>query len=123
MRKQTLATLLCMLISAPLLAAPAMTGTTEKGDVLTNADGMSLYTFDKDSNGVSACYDACAENWPPLMADETAQAEGDYNLTERTDGSRQWTYKGAPLYEFIKDEEAGDVTGDGIKDVWHLART
>jgi predicted lipoprotein with Yx(FWY)xxD motif len=122
MRILTLATALSLLISAPLFAAPAMTGDSAKGEVLTDSNGMSLYTFDKDSNGLSACYDACAQNWPPLMADAGAEPEGDFGISERKDGSLQWTYKGAPLYGFVKDEKAGDINGDGLKNVWHLAR-
>ena len=99
-----------------------MTGESSLGPVLTNADGMTLYTFDKDADGVSACYDDCAVNWPPLLATEGAATEGDYGLTERTDGIMQWTYKGMPLYTWVKDAAPGDVTGDGVKDVWHAAK-
>lgn len=99
-----------------------MSGESSLGPVLTNADGMTLYTFDKDEGGVSACYDDCATNWPPLMAADGAEAEGDYGLTERTDGTMQWTYKGMPLYTWVKDAAPGDVTGDGVKDVWHAAK-
>lgn len=99
-----------------------MTGESSLGPVLTNADGMTLYTFDKDMDGVSACYDECAGNWPPLLAAEGAEAEGDYGLTERTDGTMQWTFKGMPLYTWVKDAAPGDVTGDGVKDVWHAAK-
>jgi predicted lipoprotein with Yx(FWY)xxD motif len=122
MRKLTLATALSLLISAPLFAAPAMTGDSTKGEILTDAQGMSLYTFDKDTNGLSACYDACAQNWPPLLAEVGAEADGDFAISERSDGGLQWTYKGAPLYGFVKDQNAGDITGDGLKGVWHLAR-
>ncbi|AMK33594.1 Putative lipoprotein [Pseudomonas putida] len=40
----------------------------------------------------------------------------------RDDGSSQWAYKGKPLYTFIKDKKAGETTGDGMKDVWHVAK-
>ena len=36
--------------------------------VFTDAKGMTLYTFDKDTAGKSACNGPCAANWPPLMA-------------------------------------------------------
>ncbi len=98
------------------------TGESTLGPVLTDADGMTLYTFDKDADGASACYDDCAVNWPPLVAPEGAAADGDYGLTERTDGAMQWTYKGMPLYTWVKDAAPGDVTGDGVKDVWHAAK-
>jgi predicted lipoprotein with Yx(FWY)xxD motif len=103
-------------------AAPAMTGDSANGPVLTDEKGMTLYIFDNDTGGISSCYDACATNWPPLMAPEGAEAEGDYGVSERTDGSYQWTYKGMPLYTWIKDAKPGDVTGDGVKGVWHIAK-
>jgi predicted lipoprotein with Yx(FWY)xxD motif len=95
---------------------------TSAGKVLTDAKGMTLYTFDKDEGGKSACYDKCAVNWPPLIAPADAKAEGKYGLTERTDGAMQWTYDGKPLYLWIKDAKPGDVTGDGVNDVWHIAK-
>jgi len=90
-------------------------------EVLTDANGMTLYTFDKDTAGVSNCYDDCAVNWPPLMATADAQPEGAYTLVERKDGSRMWAYKGMPLYLWIKDTKPGDMTGDGVGGVWHTA--
>lgn len=99
-----------------------MTGTTAMGAVLTDAKGMTLYTFDSDKDGMSACYDACAQNWPPLMAATDAKAEGDYGLSARKDGGMQWTYRGMPLYAWVKDAKPGDTTGDGVKGVWHAAK-
>ncbi|QID19571.1 hypothetical protein G3580_19275 [Nitrogeniibacter mangrovi] len=92
--------------------------------VLTGTNDMTLYTFDKDApgSGKSACNGPCAGNWPPLLADEHATAAGDYSLITRDDGSRQWAYKGKPLYFWIKDQKPGDTTGDGFKGVWHRAR-
>lgn len=99
-----------------------MEADSSMGTILTDANGMTLYTFDKDADGKSACYDKCAVNWPPLIAPAGAMAEGDYGLTERTDGAMQWTYDGKPLYLWIKDTKAGDTTGDGVNDVWHVAK-
>lgn len=94
-------------------------------EVLTDAKGMTLYTFDKDQPGVSNCYDAgdskCATNWPPLMAAADAMPEGDFTIVERKDGTRMWAYKGWPLYLWIKDMKPGDMTGDGVGGVWHTA--
>lgn len=104
------------------MAGGAVMATEAGGNaILTDAEGMTLYTFDKDEAGVSNCYDACAENWPPLMADEGAAATGDFSLVARKDGSLQWAYKDAPLYLWVKDAKAGDMTGDGVKGVWHIA--
>lgn len=94
----------------------------EKDGVLTDANGMTLYTFDNDKDGMSSCYDQCAVNWPPLIAAADAKAEGGYGLTDRTDGTKQWTYDGMPLYLWIKDQKPGDMTGDGVKGVWHTAK-
>jgi len=89
--------------------------------VLTDANGMSLYTWDKDADGVSNCYDQCATNWPPALADASAAAEGDFTLVDRKDGTKVWAYKGKPLYAWAKDAKPGDTTGDGVGGAWHLA--
>lgn len=89
--------------------------------VLTDANGMTLYTYDQDTAGVSNCYDQCAVNWPPLFAADDAAPEGEFTIVERTDGTRMWAYKGMPLYLWIKDTKAGDTTGDGVGEVWHTA--
>ncbi|MDP1730823.1 MAG: hypothetical protein Q8L54_06515 [Devosia sp.] len=90
-------------------------------DVLTDANGMTLYTFDKDAPGVSNCYDKCAENWPPLFAEAGATPEGEFTLVTRTDGTMMWAHNGEPLYLWVKDEKPGDTTGDGVGEVWHTA--
>jgi predicted lipoprotein with Yx(FWY)xxD motif len=90
-------------------------------EVLVGANDMTLYTFDKDAVGVTNCYDKCAENWPPLIADAGAKPEGDFTLVDRTDGSKMWAYKGWPLYFWVKDEKPGDTTGDMVGEVWHTA--
>lgn len=97
--------------------------TTDIGgkQVLTDANGMTLYTFDKDAVGVTNCYDKCAVNWPPLLAGDGAMAEGDFTLVERTDGTKMWAYKGWPLYLWIEDTAPGQTTGDGVGGVWHTA--
>lgn len=103
--------------------APTKMGTTAKGQVLTDAKGMTLYTFDKDADGKSACNGKCAENWPPLMASASDKAAGGYTLIKRDDGKMQWAYKNKPLYTWVKDTKPGDVTGDGFNNgVWHIAK-
>jgi predicted lipoprotein with Yx(FWY)xxD motif len=110
-----------VLLSTAALAAPAMEGDTAKGKVLVDEKGMTLYIFDKDEPNKSNCYDQCAVNWPPLLVKEGETAEGDWTIVERTDGTRMWAYKGKPLYLWIKDTRPGDITGDGVGGVWHLA--
>ncbi|WP_051469339.1 hypothetical protein [Chelativorans sp. J32] len=95
---------------------------TSKGRVLTDAKGMTLYTFDKDTSGVTNCYDDCAVKWPPLIAASGAKAGGDFSLVKRKDGSEQWAYKGMPLYLWQNDKKPGDTTGDGVGGVWHIAK-
>ncbi|MBB4052614.1 putative lipoprotein with Yx(FWY)xxD motif [Devosia subaequoris] len=114
------------LFSTPILAAEYLDGAVMSTDiegqmVLTDANGMTLYIFDKDEPGVSNCYDTCAEKWPPLFADDAATAEGDFSIVERTDGTRMWAYKDMPLYYWVEDMNPGDTTGDGVGGVWHLA--
>jgi predicted lipoprotein with Yx(FWY)xxD motif len=119
------ATALAML-AVPALAADYLGGTVKSTDiggqmVLTGADGMTLYIFDRDQPGVTNCYDECAMRWPPLLAEEGAMPEGDFTIVERTDGTSMWAYKGMPLYYWVNDKAPGDITGDGVGDVWHLA--
>ena len=94
----------------------------EKGGMLVDHAGMTLYTFDKDAGGKSMCNGECAKNWPPLMVKGDEKADGKWTQIKRDDGSMQWAYDGKPLYTFIKDKKAGDMTGDGMKDVWHVAK-
>lgn len=114
------------LLAAPSLAAEYLGGAVMSADiggkmVLTDADGMTLYIFDKDQPGVSNCYDSCAEKWPPLFADDMAAAEGEFSVVERTDGTKMWAYKSMPLYYWVEDMAPGDIKGDGVGGVWHLA--
>jgi predicted lipoprotein with Yx(FWY)xxD motif len=103
--------------------APTKIGDSAKGKVLTNDNGMTLYVFDKDSGGKSACNGPCAGNWPPLKVAAGSMAMGDYGMITRDDGSKQWTYKGHPLYNWKNDKKPGDITGDGfLNGAWHIAR-
>ena len=90
--------------------------------VLAGKNGMTLYTFDKDTagSGKSVCNGPCATNWPPLMVGETAPS-GDYSVITRDDGQKQIAYKGKPLYFWIKDTKPGDTTGNGFNSVWRTA--
>ncbi len=114
------ATLLIVTACATTPPAPA----TATGGVLVGANGMTLYTFDKDTagSGKSVCNGPCATNWPPLAAAAGAMGSGDWTIITRDDGSRQWAYKGKPLYFWAKDSKPGDRTGDGFNKVWQLAR-
>lgn len=115
------------LACAALVAACASTspGPARVADgVLVGPNGMTLYTFDRDvaASGKSVCNGPCATNWPPLMATASDSNRGDWTVVVRDDGSRQWAYKGKPVYYWVRDAKAGDRTGDGVNNVWRLAR-
>jgi predicted lipoprotein with Yx(FWY)xxD motif len=89
------------------------------GTILVDAQGRTLYLFEKDSGTTSQCSDACAVAWPPLLA--TGQAttgmgatESLIGTTKRADGQTQVTYNGHPLYTFVQDQNAGDTKGEGV---------
>jgi predicted lipoprotein with Yx(FWY)xxD motif len=117
-----------VMLAAVLLAtsvsatAQSMPATKAADGTLTNAAGMTLYVFDKDAGGKSACNGPCAANWPPLMVAGNAAAAGDWTIVVREDGGKQWAYKGKPLYTWSKDAKPGDKTGDGFNSVWHVAK-
>lgn len=97
------------------------TASTDLGEVLVDGDGMTLYLFDQDSEGESACVDDCASTWPPLVGEPEATGGADAALVgtiSRPDGSTQATYDGHPLYLYAPDSEPGDVTGQGVGGVW-----
>jgi predicted lipoprotein with Yx(FWY)xxD motif len=112
------------LFTAAALTLPALASAEpmEKNGMLVDHSGMTLYTFDKDAGGKSMCSGECAKSWPPLLVKAGEKAQGDGTQIKRDDGSMQWAYHGKPLYTFVKDKKAGDVTGDGMKDVWHVAK-
>jgi predicted lipoprotein with Yx(FWY)xxD motif len=93
-------------------------GKTALGKVLVDARGRTLYLFEKDKRGMSACYGACATYWPPLLSPAQARPGSGVRasllgVTRRTNGKRQVTYAGHPLYTFVGDTKAGQTTGEG----------
>lgn len=93
---------------------------TSLGKIVVDAKGHTLYLFEKDKNGKSACSGACAQNWPPLTVSGTPKAgsglHAKLGTTKRSDGKRQVTYGGHPLYTFILDKgKPGSVKGEGLK--------
>jgi len=117
------ATLAAVLLATSLTATAQTKPAMKAADgTLTTASGMTLYVFDKDAGGKSACNGPCAANWPPLMAAGDAAASGDWTIVVRDDGGKQWAYKGKPLYTWSKDGKVGDKTGDNVNNVWHVAK-
>jgi predicted lipoprotein with Yx(FWY)xxD motif len=79
---------------------------------------MTVYLFEGDKSGHSACTGACAKVWPPVTGKPKpagAAVATDLGTIKRADGSTQVTYKGHPLYLFVKDKDNGDAYGEGIK--------
>lgn len=104
---------------------PVATGTTLRvagtrlGKVIVNSSGRTVYLFAADKGTTSVCYGSCAQYWPPVLTTGAPQAGSGVNAallgtTRRTDGTTQVTYAGHPLYYFVTDKKAGDVTGQGI---------
>jgi predicted lipoprotein with Yx(FWY)xxD motif len=127
--KRIALSLAAVLVAAAAYAAePAKTMDTSAGKVYSDQNGMTLYTFDKDTKGVamSACVDKCIENWPPFLAADGAMAEGEWTLVDVKDKDgamkKMWANEGWPLYLYVKDTKPGDVTGDGAGGVWHAAK-
>ena len=97
------------------------TASTDLGTVLVDGEGHTLYLFDEDDQGASACSGGCAETWPPLVGEPSAGDGADGELLgtiERDDGDTQVTYAGMPLYRYAPDQGPGDVSGQGVGGVW-----
>lgn len=109
--------------------APALTGLNLKvsqvpaGTVVTN-DGFTVYRFDKDTSkpAKSNCDGSCAQQWPPVLASDTPWLKGvpsdKVGTVTRTDGTKQMTLGGWPLYRYAKDAAPGDTKGHGVGGTW-----
>ncbi len=87
-----------------------------------NLDGRTLYIFDNDEPGSSSCNSTtCLESWPPLLAADDERPSSPFTIVERSDGLRQWALRDMPLYLNAGDSGEGDVNGDGVGGVWHVA--
>ena len=94
------------------------TASTSAGTVLTDGSGRAVYLWSKDSGDTSACSGACAGAWPPVTTTGTVTAAGgasasDLGTITRSDGTKQVTYDGHPLYYFSGDSGAGMASGQG----------
>jgi predicted lipoprotein with Yx(FWY)xxD motif len=98
------------------------------GEYIVSSNGMTLYMYTKDTSGVSNCTGVCAQNWPPYTVSSAATLNGAAGMTgtistlTRADGGVQVTYKGSPLYYYVKDAKPGDVTGQGVGGVWFVVK-
>lgn len=122
MKKIILTSSLLLSLATSVLAAPATLMETSAGEVLADVNGMTLYTSKADEAGVSNCYDDCAVKWPPYLVVEGEEASGDFSVVTRTDETKQWAYKGAPLYTWTGDTSSGEITGNEVNDIWYVAK-
>lgn len=105
------------------VAQSATPPTSDAHHALVDARGMVLYTYDKDVPGeASHCNGVCARLWPPFLASVNTAPAKDYAVIKRTDGTRQWTYRGHPLYRYAGDTAPGTARGDGVNGTWHVAQ-
>ncbi len=96
------------------------------GNVLADSAGRTLYFFSIDANGGSGCTGGCVTVWPVFYKEnptlDTTLTASDFGTITRTDGAKQTTYKGWPLYYFQNDPQAGDIKGDGVQNIWFVAK-
>lgn len=109
----------------PLTAAPPTIEVAQHGELgeyLVDTYGRSLYMFTRDEGEESACYDQCAQNWPPVMGRPapSAKVTAPIGTTTRTDGNLQASAAGMPLYYFAGDSHPGQINGQGFRDVWYI---
>ena len=106
--------------TAPTKPATVKTRSVSLGKILVNGSSQTLYLFEKDKNGKSACSGACATNWPPLLTKGTPKGSGGVKssllgTTKRSDGTTQVTYNKHPLYRFKGDaNKVGATKGEGL---------
>jgi predicted lipoprotein with Yx(FWY)xxD motif len=97
------------------------TATSKLGRILVDNRGRTLYLFEKDRQGHSACARTCATYWPPLLTKSTPTVGGAakkalLGITRRADGTMQVTYAGHPLYRFVQDTKPGQTSGQDLHD-------
>jgi predicted lipoprotein with Yx(FWY)xxD motif len=102
------------------------TASGKAGIWLTNSAGRALYVYTKDKGTTSECYGACATAWPPLTTTGKVTISGKYvvpkdlGLTTRSNGTKQVTYGGHPLYYFKGDTGPGQTNGQAVGGIWFL---
>jgi predicted lipoprotein with Yx(FWY)xxD motif len=106
--------------NAVVFAALMLSAIGAQAAMLTAQNGMTIYTFDKDTAGVSTCYDDCAKEWPPYLGKEGDTMTEGWTLVKRTDDTMQLAHKGKPVYFFEDDKKKGDMAGDGHDGLWHV---
>jgi predicted lipoprotein with Yx(FWY)xxD motif len=101
-----------------------MASETAKGLILTDAAGMSLYTWDRDDPTAMTITTTASASWPLYLVSDVPMAPaglpGMIGAAPRHDGGMQGTFNGWPLYYYVNDKAAGDTNGDGVGGIWHL---
>jgi predicted lipoprotein with Yx(FWY)xxD motif len=113
--------------SSPAAAASAGALSASKvgsATLLTNAKGFTLYWFVPDTSTASKCYGSCAKYWPPVPGPASAGSgvTGTLGVITRTNGAKQATWNGHPLYTYVGDTSPGQAKGNGLNisgGVWH----
>ena len=112
-------------LDVPEVATLDVDSLASVGSYLTDASGRALYLLEGEPEGESTCYDACAEEWPPLLAAQGMPAAGAVAVQpgliatlQRRDGSSQVTYGGHALYYYHDDQGPGQTTGQDVTDQW-----
>lgn len=101
-------------IPAPAVPAQFKVATMELGRMLATARGVSVYAHDKDTSTKTGCYDACLNEWAPVLAPAFAVPQGEWSVLERRDGARQWVYRGKPLYTHVLDTQNYGYMGSDV---------
>jgi predicted lipoprotein with Yx(FWY)xxD motif len=113
--------------SAGTADAPVTSAPTPLGEVLVNAEGMTVYAFTADTDGTPTCGEGCSDTWPAVTADSAELPAGldsaVFSVVEGIDGGFQLAAGGQPLYTFSGDAAPGDVNGQGVGDVWFVVGT
>ena len=110
----------------PIAVPTVGTATGDHGTYLVDKAGKALYLYTKDTGTASVCKGGCLQAWPALLTpDGTFAVSGGANsaligVTVRDDRTKQLTYNGHPLYYYVQDIVAGDVTGQAVGAVWYL---
>ena len=104
--------------SSPSTSSTISVRGSSLGQILVGGSGKSLYLFEADTGTQSTCSGACAQAWPPLTTRAAPSVAGTASpallgTTSRSDGTKQVTYNGHPLYYFVGDNKPGDTNGEG----------
>jgi predicted lipoprotein with Yx(FWY)xxD motif len=109
---------------APAAPAPVTVAPTGLGDALVDSEGLTLYGFTNDADGVPTCEGDCAGAWPPVMVDGAELPDGldpaVFSVVQRSDGTHQLKAGAWPLYRFAGDANPGETNGQDSGGVWFV---